>query len=464
MKRAVWISGVIALASLVAWFASSRRGNADDTYRFVGVERGEVVSTVSSTGTLEATTTVDIGTQVSGQIAEILVDFNDHVKKGQLLARIDPVLLEQEVRQTEASLERAQAELDNATRELERTTALFDAEAVTQRELDTARYQHSVASAARKSAEIALDKARRNLRYTEIRSPIDGIVLGRLVDVGQTVAASLSAPQLFLIAEDLSKLQILASVDESDIGKIFEGQEAQFTVQAHGDRKFNGSVKQIRLQSAVAENVVSYTVVIGVDNPDGSLLPGMTATVELVVSRASDVLRVSNAALRFRATDEMRAELRKRRGNDENGGDQDSARRERGNGNGGGGWDRGANSGGPNGAANGAASGAARGPASGGVTNGAGGRGWDRGGTSGEGQSTRGLLWVVDASGQLDVIPVKTGLTDGQYTEIEGDKLTEGIQVIAAVTSGATTTNAANPFQQQQQQPQGPRGGRPGGF
>ncbi|MEZ4653839.1 MAG: efflux RND transporter periplasmic adaptor subunit [Candidatus Eisenbacteria bacterium] len=458
MKK-VWVAvALLVLAAPVVWFVFLRKHEAADTYRFVTVEKGDVVSTVSCTGNLEATQTVDVGTQVSGQVSNLYADFNDHVKKGQLLARIDPTILEQEVRSAEASVERSQAELDQALRELERNRPLHDQDLITERDWNTVQYQADVARANYKSAEIGLEKARRNLGYSEVRSPIDGIVLGRLVDVGQTVAASLSAPQLFLLAGDLSKMQILASVDESDIGKVFVGQEARFTVQAHADRTFTGQVTQIRLQSAVTENVVSYTVVVELENPDNVLLPGMTATVNLVVAKASDVFKVANAAIRFRPTDAMRAEMRSRR---EAGSGALAAGRP-------GGGDAGGGTRGASGAQTSRADAGSAAP-SGGDENGAGRRGRDRsegGDTSGQqgsgrrggwggpgGASDRTALWTVQ-DGQLEVIPVQTGISDGQYTQITSDRLQEGMEVIAAVTSTSSATTS-NPF--------GGGGGSPGG-
>jgi HlyD family secretion protein len=192
------------------------------------------------------------------------------------------------------------AELVQAKREYDRNRQLFDARIITQSEFDAIEYRHTIAKAGVTSAQVTVDRARQNLAYTSIYAPIDGIVVERNVDVGQTVAASLSAPQLFLIANDLSRMQILASVDESDIGLIEEGQAARFTVQAYPTEAFTGMVRQVRLQSATMENVVSYTVVVEVENPTGKLLPGMTATVSFITGAAEDALVVPNAALRFR--------------------------------------------------------------------------------------------------------------------------------------------------------------------
>jgi HlyD family secretion protein len=437
MKR--WILVVLILgAGAVAWFLFFRGKPDTDSYRFVTVERGTIESVVSSTGTLRATSTIQVGTQVSGRIEAIYVDFNDQVEEGQLIARIDPTLLEQEVRSAKIAVERSRAELDQATREMKRAQDLHDGNVITESEYTTAQYQLALAKASHESARINLDKAERNLNYTEIRAPVDGTVLERNVEIGQTVAASLQAPQLFLIAGDLSEMEILAYVDESDIGEIGPDQEVRFTVQAFPDRSFEGKVRQVRLQSTTQENVVNYMVAVAVDNKDGRLLPGMTATVEFIVQRAEDVLMVSNAALRFQPTEAMRDEIRKRRvgaGPREEGPDSTVhlGRGRRGN--------------------------AGGDPDSGGRT-----AGWSSGERSSRSEQTRGadggILWTVDADGSLDIIPVRTGISDGLSTEIRGPKVTEGLEVIAAATT-SVGTGINNPFDRQDQRGPGRRP-RPG--
>jgi HlyD family secretion protein len=427
--KKVVIGVSVLIGALLAWVLVGRGGGNGNEYRFVKIERGDLESSVSSTGALQATTTVQVGTQVSGQIAEIFVDFNDRVEKDQLIARIDPTLLQQEVRAAEAALERNQAELDQARRDFERVDRLFRNQVATDSEHSTAQYQLAVAEASFKTAQVNLEKARRNLKYSEIRAPVDGVVLERNVDVGQTVAASLSAPQLFLIAGDLSKMEILASVDESDIGRIHEGQEARFTVQAHPDEYFSGVVRQVRLQSKVQENVVSYTVVVGVENADGRLLPGMTATVEFIVARETNVLKVANAALRFQPTTAMRAALRERRERERDAADGGSARGD-----------------------SAAAADLAGGEGSR--------RGSGRNGDDRQGASNRTMLWYLDAGGTVGATPVRTGVSDGQYTVIQGRGIQEGMEVIAAVTT-ATPSQTTNPFESQRNQ--GPPGRfRPG--
>jgi HlyD family secretion protein len=428
MKRSHLILGVSAVVVLAAgaWLLGGARKDDTSNYRLAAVERGDLEATVSSTGALSAVTTVQVGTQVSGKVVAIKADFNDRVKQGELIAQIDPVLSQQAVQDAQAGLEKSQAELEQTRREYERNKQLFDRKVLTEIDFNTARYNYNVAQANVKSAQVTLDRAKQNLAYTNIFAPIDGVVVERDVDVGQTVAASLSAPQLFLIANDLSQMQILASVDESDIGAIHEGQSARFTVQAYPNETFTGTVKQVRLQSKTTENVVNYTVVVTVANPNGKLLPGMTATIDFLTGSAKDVLLVPNAALRFRPTEEMRAALRKKYA---------GARTEEGN---------------PEMQA--AASGGNRAAGSAGPRNPA---------AAGSRPRNAIMLWYLDDKGQPAATRVRPGLSDGQRTEVTGKNLKEGMQVIVGVTqtAGATTT-ASSPFQPQT--PAQPR--RPGGF
>jgi HlyD family secretion protein len=424
-------TGAVGLALLAggAWFYRHADAKEAPGYRFAAVERGSLQSAVSATGALSAVRTVQVGTQVSGQVAAIYVDFNDRVRKGQLLARIDPTLQQQAVQDAQAGLERAQAQLALAQAEYARNKQLFDAKIVTASEFGAVESNFSVQQANVKSARIALERAQKNLGYTAIYAPIDGVIVERNVDVGQTVAASLSAPQLFLIANDLSQMQILASVSESDIGAIKDEQPVTFTVQPYPNQSFTGTVRQVRLQSTTQDNVVNYTVVIAVSNADGKLLPGMTATVQFLTGSANDVLTVPNAALRFRPSADLIANAGGRRAA---GGDSarvgsrtpaDSAR-----------W-RARRGGASEGSASGARSG-----------------------------GSMGVLWTVDADGKLKAIRVRTGLSDGQKTEVQGRELTAGTQVIVGTTSGAQSasqsTQSSNPFQPQGS---GMRRG-PGGF
>jgi HlyD family secretion protein len=289
---------VLAIAGLLVHKVAFAKETT--TYRFGAVSKGDINATVSATGTLNAVTTVSVGTQVSGQVSQLLVNYNDHVKKGQLLARIDPTLALQAVTDAQANVEKAQAEAVQASRDYARNHELMNDGLVARSAEEQTQSTSEVAQATVKSAVIALDRAKQNLAYTNICAPIDGVVVDRNVQEGQTVAASLSAPQLFLIANDLSQMQILAQVGESDIAQIQQGQTAQFSVQALPGQTFKGTVQQVRLQSTTQDNVVDYTVVVAVDNARGKLLPGMTARVDFLTKSAENVLKVPNAALRFR--------------------------------------------------------------------------------------------------------------------------------------------------------------------
>jgi HlyD family secretion protein len=432
------IALVLVLATAAFFLVGRKGGDKEQEFRVAALVRGSLSSTVSATGTLKAVTTVQVGTQVSGQVNEIFVDFNDRVKKGQLLARIDPTLAQQAVQDAQAGVARAAAGLQQARGDFDRNKPLYDRKVITAEEFAGYQYKLSAAQADVRSASIALERARRNLGYTEIYAPIDGVVVERNVDVGQTVAASFSAPQLFLIANDLSKMQILANVDESDIGQIHEGQPASFTVQSYADRTFNGTVKQVRLQSTTTENVVNYTAVIEVDNPDGKLLPGMTATVDFETGAAQNALLVPNAALRFTPSDEQMKEA---------GINVDSMKAARAR------FQNGGGQGGQAGAGGGQRSAARdQGPFGGGVA----------GGAPRAGRRSGGRIWTVDATGKLAMHRVRTGLTDGKNTVVEGRDIKEGMQVVIGSNTATTAQSAqqtANPLGGAQQRGGGgPRG------
>jgi len=307
MKITAAAVGVIILAG-TGWFYKRADGKEAPTYRTATIERGSVKSTVSATGTLNAVKTIQVGTQVSGQIAAIYADYNAHVRKGQLLARIDPTLQNQAVEEAQAQLERALATMEQAQGDYTRSKQLYEWKAITASEFSAVQSNFSVKQADVKSARIALDRARQNLAYTNIYAPIDGVIVERNVDVGQTVAANFSTPQLFLIANDLFDMQILTLVDESDIGAIKTGQPVEFTVQAYPNETFTGTVQQVRLQSKTQDNVVNYTAVVAVHNTSGKLLPGMTATAQFLTGDAENVLMVPNSALRIKPTPAMFAQ------------------------------------------------------------------------------------------------------------------------------------------------------------
>jgi len=303
MRKSIWVILVATLlvlvVVLVGWVLPHRRGQAE-AYRTDTIQRGEVRVQVSATGTLNAVTTVQVGSQVTGTIAALYADFNDPVREGQVLALLDPTFLKAQVAQNEADLERARVQVRQAERDYARQKPLREQGLASQAEADATETALDAARASEKAAEASLERGRTNLRYATITCPIDGVVISRNVDVGQTVAASLSAPTLFTIAKDLTQMQLEAAVDEADIGLVRVGQPVTFTVDAFPDRSFQGTVQQIRLAPQTIQNVVSYTVIVRVQNPDQALLPGMTANATFLIEEARDVLKVSSAAFLFR--------------------------------------------------------------------------------------------------------------------------------------------------------------------
>lgn len=306
---------VVALA-LAAWWWSSR-GEPEGAYRTASVDRGSIQVAIAATGTLRAISTVEIGSQISGQVVSVEVDFNDTVTRGQAIARLDPAPLQTRLTQVQADLVSARAALSeaqaaavNAEADYVRKQDLSGRQLIARSELDLAVAARDQARARVGSARAGVDQRQAavgavelELEYAVIRSPVDGVVLLRDVEPGQTVAASLQTPLLFEIAEDLSQMQIELTVDESDVGQIRPGQPVGFTVDAFPGRSFRGEVRQVRLSATELNNVITYPVVVTVQNDDLSLLPGMTANAEIEVSRRDDVLRVPNAALRFRPAD-----------------------------------------------------------------------------------------------------------------------------------------------------------------
>jgi HlyD family secretion protein len=306
LKYALMLCGLAFLIQLVSpWLTSWRDSSGDQPqYLLATVTQGPLETLVSSTGTLAALETVEIGTQVSGTIARIETDYNDHVRKGQVLAILDQALYTAQVREAEANVAKARSALTQAEDEYRRNQPLFAKGFLSAQEFLPVSTGVDTAKATLAAAEASLARARTNLNYTVIRSPIDGTVIKRSIEAGQTVAASLNTPTLFLIARDLAQMQIEADVDESDIGLIRNGQAVRFTVQSYPEKTFHGSVSQIRLQPRTISNVVNYTVLIDAKNAEGLLLPGMTATIDFVVGRVDHALLVPNAALRFQPQDE----------------------------------------------------------------------------------------------------------------------------------------------------------------
>ncbi len=316
MKKAVAVVALLAAGISAYGYFGSRAGTFVPEVRTVTVTVGDVVDTVVATGALEAVTTVQVGSQVSGIIRDLYVDYNSIVRAGDVIMRLDPSLFETQTEQARANLIRAEADverlevaLDDANAQLARALDLAERDLISTTELEAAQVGARAAAAELKSAaaqvvqaQAALKQHEVNLEHTVIRAPIDGIVISRLVDVGQTVAASLQAPELFVIAADLTKMRVIANVDESDVGRIRPRQRVTFTVDAYPAETFEGAVSQVRLEPVVQQNVVTYATVIDAPNPDLKLKPGMTATITLEIARRENVRRIPNAALRFRPT------------------------------------------------------------------------------------------------------------------------------------------------------------------
>ncbi|MFO7568253.1 MAG: efflux RND transporter periplasmic adaptor subunit [Smithellaceae bacterium] len=316
MKKWI-IAVVIVMLIAIGAIALLKKKDEAPQYTTQKILRGNIRASVSATGTVNAVTTVLVGTQVSGTVKELFADFNSQVKQGQLLAQIDPSTFEAQVDQaranlslTEANLEKAKVALRDTISVYERNKTLFSKNFISQHDLDVSETSHlsalaqiKAAEAQKRQAQASLQIARSNLQYTRIVSPVNGTVISRSVDVGQTVAASFQTPTLFTIAQDLTKMQIKTSVDEADIGKIQTNQPVTFTVDAYPEMTFNGHVSEIRNAPTTVQNVVTYDVIVNVDNPDLKLKPGMTANVSIIIADKKDILRVPNAALRVRITD-----------------------------------------------------------------------------------------------------------------------------------------------------------------
>jgi HlyD family secretion protein len=340
---------------------------------------------------------VQVGSQVSGVIARLYADFNSQVKKGQMLAELDPTPFEAQVEQRRADLTQAQVQTDDARIKYERQRRLMQGGLTSQAEVDAAESQFKSANAQVRQAQAALSQVLTNLRYTKIISPIDGIVVDRQYDVGQTVAASFQAPTLFQIAQDLTKMQVQADVDQSDIGRVQVGQVARFNVDAYPEEEFRGRISQIRFNAQVNQNVVTYPVIIEVANPEGRLRPKMTANVTIDVASVPNVLRVPNAALRFKPpTDNAKGE-----GRSGGGGGGDAMQRA-------------------------ARSGGGRGPA--GAAGQMPGR---RGGAASKAQT----VYILDAEKKLKPVEIRTGITDGRMTQIISGPLKEGDAVVIGVAT-----------------------------
>jgi HlyD family secretion protein len=381
MKKIAIIGAIIISVAVAGFFLLRGRGN-EPQFRTDKVVRGDIEMAVTATGTVNPVTTVLVGTQVSGTIKNIYVDFNSPVKKGQLIAQIDPALFEAQVNQAKANLLSAKANLEkaeatsvDAKRTMERNKELLAKDLIAQSDFDTAETNYETAKASVSAAksqvaqnEAALSSAETNFFYTKIVSPVDGIVVSRNVDVGQTVAASFQTPTLFSIAQDLTKMQIDTNVAEADIGNMKVGQDVDFTVDAYSDITFKGKVWQVRNAPITVQNVVTYDVVIQVDNSELKLKPGMTANVSIIISLKKDVLKIPNAALRF-----MPVEMSK--------------------------------------------------PST---------------------QQKGAGIWILD-QGKPKRVPISTGISDGSYTELVSGKIIEGQEVIVESLTKAKAPATTGP-------------------
>jgi HlyD family secretion protein len=388
MKRFFpWLVAIVGLL-LIAFVVRQFRSGGSATYQTATVTRGPITQAVTATGTLNPVVNVQVGSQVSGNILKLFVDFNSQVKAGQVVAQIDPALFQATVTQAEGDVASAQAALELARLNAKRTQDLFARKTSSQADLDQAMANLHQAEANVKIKQGALDKAKADLEHCTITSPIEGVVISRSVDVGQTVAASLQAPVIFQIANDLTKMQIDSNVAEADVGVVQVGQDVDFTVDAFPTQTFHGKVVQVRNAPITVQNVVTYDTVIGVSNPDLKLKPGMTANVSIIIARKDNVLQIKNAALRYRPAEAPPVEM----------GSTSRAQ--------------------------------------------AGGRGIARGE-----QATSGRTAYVLSGGQPKPVQIKTGISDGVATEVvEG--LKEGDRVVTAemASTPARASTPANPF------------------
>src|ERR1035437_10188964 len=292
---AVLVIGIVALVALKPF----SKKEAVVSFNTVKVEKGDISNTVTATGTIQALKTVNVGTQVSGIILHIYVDFNDHVKQGQMLAKLDETPLRTQLDQSQSAVDQAQSQLHFQEATYNRLKVLYDKKLIAQNDYDQALYNYENSKASLANAKSGLDRAKVNLEYATITSPIDGVVLNRAIEEGQTVAASFSTPTLFTIVNDLTQMEVQTSVDEADIGKVKDGQHVQFTVDAYSDLKFEGTVSQVRLQPVTTNNVVTYVVILNAPNPDKKLMPGMTASATIYVEEKTNTLLLSGKAVRF---------------------------------------------------------------------------------------------------------------------------------------------------------------------
>jgi HlyD family secretion protein len=436
-KKVIWLVVIVILiAGSVLGVTLIRKGkNGVVKYRKEAIGRGDIQALVVTSGILNPIDLVDVGSQVSGKINKLNADFNSKVTKGQIVAELELEPLQMKIQQNEAiyksrvaTLEQAKVNLDNLKKKYDRAISLFDRKLLSVEEKEAVEVSYLSAKADVTSAEaglaqakIALDLSRVDLSYAVIRSPVDGTVITRKVSVGQTLQASMTAPVLFQVATDLTKMKVECSVDEADIGRVKEGQKVQFSVEAFPNDTFNGVVQQVRFASTTTSNVVTYTTVVSVENPELKLRPGMTATVSIIASEAKNILRVANAAMRF-TPDLPQAEIERYV---KEAGDRMMAQRQ------------------PQSGQAGASGAPAAGDPAGGQR--APGQASQMGARSGSGQRRQQIsrVWLQDKDGKLWVVFVRGGITDNSYTEILRSDLKEGDEVIIGKAGTTTTTTTA---------------------
>jgi len=460
--RVLIIVVVIAAAVASIMFVKHRRSAKNNgDIRTATIERGNISVTVTATGTLNPLNSVQVGSQISGTIAELHADFNSRVRKGQLIALIDTTFLAASVRDAQASVERAAAESKQAEIALNRAKTLSEKSLIPAADLETAEVNREGAVAALKSAKSQLDRARINLKYASIRAPVDGVVVARNVDVGQTVAASFSAPTLFVIANDLKQMQLEANIDEADIGMIKVGQHVSFSVNAYPEETFDGVVSQVRLEPITVQDVVNYVIIVAVSNPDEKLMPGMTANLSVRVDERDNVLKVPNLAFRFKPPEKEEGKAGEKGAEvSAGGGGQGASASPQGRQQGAAGLQapQGGRQGGA-GQGSRAGSFAGRGSAGSQV---AGQRERPAGeqGIGGAMQAGAGhgpiitnakTIYKVTKEGKLVPLKVQIGVTDGSFTEADSPDLAEGDQIAVGYS---------NPKMNQGSQQRGPGGGR----
>jgi len=440
-KKIVWIViALVVVAGVVLGLTVFGKGkNGKVAYRTETLGRGDIEALVVTSGTLNPIETVDVGAQVSGKIEKLYADFNSIVTKGQIVAELDQEPLLMKIQQNEAnyksrvaSLERSKVSLQTAEKAYERAKSLFAKELISIEEMDAseANFLNAKSDLVSSEATLAqakstLDLSKVDLGYSVIKAPVDGVVITRKVNVGQTLQSNYAAPVLFQVATDLTKMKVECSVDESDIGKVKEGQKVRFTVEAYPNQNFDGIVQQVRFSPETVSNVVTYTTIVNVDNPEKKLLPGMTATVSIIVGEAKNVLRVSNAALRFTPSlpAEELQEIMKESA------ERMMAKRQ-------------AEGGQPAAPAGGAVPAAGSAPAAQGGQRTFNRQGGGQAGGAARPQTPR--VWMQDQDGKWSMVFLRTGVQDTSYSEIVRSELKEGDIVIAGLMSAASTT-ASNP-------------------